>query len=85
MTMIEMKEARKSVSEYAAQSRKSPVVFMRKGKPVAALLDIHNADWETISLSLNPEFIEIIENSRKRHAREGGLSGKELRRRLGIK
>jgi PHD/YefM family antitoxin component YafN of YafNO toxin-antitoxin module len=82
MTVVETKEAKESVAKYATQSRGSPVVFTRKGKPVAALMDLHNVDWETLSLSLNPEFIGMIEESRRRHRQEGGISGKEMRRRL---
>jgi len=84
MTLVEMKEAKESVARYATQSRESPVVFTSKGKPVAALMDLHNVDWETLSLSLNPEFIAIIEKSRKRHRRDGGVSSQEMRRRLGV-
>ncbi|MFH1706483.1 MAG: type II toxin-antitoxin system prevent-host-death family antitoxin [Planctomycetota bacterium] len=85
MTRVEMKEAKASVAEYVSRSRKSPVVFTRQGKPVAALLDIHNTDWETISLSLNPEFMSIVEGSRRRHKREGGIFARDMRQKLGIK
>ena len=56
-----------------------------KGKPTAALVSIENADLETISLSTNPEFIALIERSRTRQKAEGGFSGAEMRRRLGLK
>ena len=39
---------------------------------------------ETISLSTNPRFIEIIEKSRASLARDGGISSEEMRRRLGL-
>lgn len=45
---------------------------------------IENADLETVSLSTNPRFIDIIERSRERQEREGGISSAEMRRRLGL-
>lgn len=41
------------------------------GKPMVALLFIGNVDWETMSLSTNPDFLEIIEESRKSLRTEG--------------
>jgi hypothetical protein len=51
---------------------------------VAALLAVKSADWETLALSTHPEFITLIERSRARQMAEGGISGQELRRRLGL-
>ena len=42
------------------------------------------ADAEAISLSTNPRFLAIIERSRLRQKREGGISSEEMRRRLGL-
>lgn len=39
-------------------------------------------DLETLSLSTDPEFLELIQESRTRQAQEGGLSSTEMRRRL---
>lgn len=39
---------------------------------------------ETISLSTNPQFIELIERLRERRRAEGGISSTEMRRRLGL-
>ena len=41
-------------------------------------------DTESISLGTNPEFMAIIERSRRRHAAEGGIPIEEVRRRLGL-
>jgi hypothetical protein len=43
-----------------------------------------DADLESLSLSTNPDFLDIIEKSRRRHEREGGISSAEMRRRLGV-
>ena len=53
------------------------------GQPVAVVVSVENADMESISLSLNPEFMEIIDRSRVRQEKEGGISSEEMRRRFG--
>ena len=42
------------------------------------------AESETVALSTDPKFIAIIERSRLRQEREGGISSDEMRRRLGL-
>ena len=73
MKTIDMAEATAPLSRYARRAASSPVVLTRKGKPVAALFAVGNADMETLSLSTNPEFMRLIERSRKRHAKEADL------------
>ncbi len=51
---------------------------------MAALIALKNADLETVSLSTNPEFLAIIEESRARQQAKGGTSSKEMRRKLGL-
>jgi len=41
-------------------------------------------DEETVALSTNRKFLKIIDRSRARVKREGGISASELRRRLGL-
>ena len=65
--------------------KKEPVIVTRKGKPIAALVSLENADLETVALSTNRKFLALIERSRTRHRTEGGISSNEMRRRLGVK
>jgi prevent-host-death family protein len=85
MKVVEISKATTSLGDYARRLRKRPVVVTRKGKPVAALVPIENADLETISLSTNPKFLAIIERSRQRMKTEGGIPMEEMRRRLRLK
>jgi PHD/YefM family antitoxin component YafN of YafNO toxin-antitoxin module len=85
MTKIELKKASEPLSKYAQKARKDPIIVVRRGKPFAAVVSLRNADHETVSLSTNRKFLAIIERSRSRAKKEGGISSKELRRRLGIK
>jgi prevent-host-death family protein len=82
---MEMEKATAPLFEYARDVRKHPVILTVKGKPVAALVSIENADAETVTLSTNPRFLAVIERSRARHRAEGGISSAEMRRRLGLK
>jgi prevent-host-death family protein len=38
------------LAEYAPEVKREPVVLTVKGKPVAPLVSIKNADWETATL-----------------------------------
>jgi prevent-host-death family protein len=80
--MIELAEATAPMADYARQVEVEPVVVTANGRPIAALVSIAGADWETISLSLDPRFLAIIENARQRQVAEGGISSEEMRRRL---
>ena len=59
-----------------------PVLITENGKPVAALVGVGGIDLESVSLSSNSAFLDIIEKSRARHQKEGGTSSTELRRRF---
>ncbi|MCC5622435.1 hypothetical protein LC574_14355 [Nostoc sp. CHAB 5715] len=45
----------------------------RNGQPIAALFSVEDIDLETLSLSINPKFISIIEKSRKSQKEEGRI------------
>lgn len=85
MKTVEMVEATATLAEFVRRASKEPVVVTVGGKPVAALVPIENADWETVALSTHPQFLALIERSRARQKSEGGISSKEMRRRLGLK
>jgi len=85
MKTLEMSKANESLAEYARRMRKDPLVVTVDGKPFSALVPIENADRETVALSTSPNFIALIERSRARHKREGGMSIQEMRRRLKLK
>jgi prevent-host-death family protein len=82
MKTIELVDASQPLSHYARNAIDETVVVTDHGKPVAALVPIENADLETVSLSTNPQFMAIIERSRARMAKEGGIPLKEVKRRL---
>jgi prevent-host-death family protein len=82
MKVIEKRKATATLASYADEIVSGPVVVTDSGKPVAVLVSLENADLETVSLSTNPRFIELIERSRARVRKEGAISSKEMRRRF---
>jgi antitoxin (DNA-binding transcriptional repressor) of toxin-antitoxin stability system len=84
MKIVELAEATETLAEYTSGLAEEPVIITSNGQPIAALVTLENVDIETISLSTNPKFIELIEQSRARRRSEGGISSTEMRRRLGL-
>ena len=84
MKALGIKQATAPLAEYVRTVGEGPVIVSVKGKPVAALVSLENADWETVKLSNHPKFLALIQRSRARQKKEGGISSSELRRRLGI-
>ena len=82
MKLVDKKKATATLAAYAEQLASGPVVLTEHGKPVAALVALENVDLETVSLSTNPRFMELIERSRRRVRAEGGVSSAEMRRRF---
>ena len=82
MKVVEKQDATRTLAEYAAEIRGGPVVVTDHGQPVAALVPIENADLETVALSQNRQFLDLIERSRSRVRTEGGVSSEEMRRRF---
>jgi prevent-host-death family protein len=81
---IEIDKATGTLADCARAAAEEPLVLTQEGKPVAVLLPLENTDLETVALSSNPKFLELIQRSRSRMRTEGGLSSEEVRRRLGV-
>ena len=82
MKTLDIKSATDTLASYTEDVGREPVVVTKNGKPVATLVSIVNADVETVSLSTNPAFIQLIERSRARHETEGGISPDEMPQKL---
>src|SRR5262249_47352553 len=85
MKKVEISKANGTLAEYARDLNNAPLAVTNHGKPVAVLVPVEGMDWESLSLSTSPQFLDLIEESRRRHEAEGGISSEEVRRRLGIK
>lgn len=67
MRTLELSTATKPLAEYAAQltSATDGWLLVEQNQPVAVLMPLVGVDQESILLSMNPDFISIIEESRK--------------------
>jgi len=73
-----------TLADYGRRPRKDTWVLTRRGKPVAAVVPINSeAELETLGLSHNPRFIEIVNRSWASYKKDGGGSLEEMRRRHG--
>jgi prevent-host-death family protein len=82
---IEMAEATGALSGYARQARRGPVVVMRRGKPVAALVPLDAEQWEDFVVSTHPGFLDLIERSRASFRAHGGIPLEDIEREFGVK
>lgn len=79
MKKLDLTEANAPLAEYVKQLDDG-IIITFKGISLAALVPLDNADYETVALSTDPEFIRIIEQSRKRLREEGGIPLEEIRK-----
>ena len=78
MKKLELTDATKPLADYVKEMDGMSIMY--KGVALAALVPLDNADYETVALSTNPEFIAILEQSRARGREEGGFSTEEMRK-----
>jgi antitoxin (DNA-binding transcriptional repressor) of toxin-antitoxin stability system len=81
---VEITKATASLAEYVQGLTKEPLVVTLAGKPVAALVPVEGMDLETLSVGTNPDFLDLIEQSRRRYREEGGMSSEEIRKHFGM-
>lgn len=79
MKVLEKVLASASLAEYVDKVVQDPIIITVDGKPVAALTSLEGTDWETISLSTDPQFLAMLERSRSRYKQEGGVPSKKVR------
>jgi hypothetical protein len=75
MKVIDLREAKTHLEDYARECQSSPVVVMIDGKPSFEMLPIRSDDPNFIDrlLTTNREFRELMKNRRK-EADEGRVS-----------
>ena len=84
MEKIEVTLATNSLEQYARELDEEPLVLTERGRAIAALMPIDDANFESLALSLSPKFQALIERSREEHRNGASLSADEVRRELGI-
>ncbi len=71
MRKIEISEIASVLENYGKNEQ--PLILIRNGQPVAALFSVEDVDMETLSISINPKFIKIVEESRRSQKEEGRI------------
>ena len=83
MKTVRLSEITGSLSDYAREGLREPVVVTRQGRPLVAVLPLTRLDdWESVSLSTNAKFMQIIERSRASARERGTIPLAEVRKRL---
>lgn len=82
MRKVEISEASEPWVEYVRD--REAIVFTRDGQPVAEFVPIEGVDLETLMMSRNRDFLEIIARSRKSQKEHGRIFWEEVRQELGI-
>lgn len=83
MKIAPLAEVKDRFSAYIDESRESPVVVTRNGRPVAMIVAIEDEDdLDALLLVHNPRFVQLLEEARQRVRVTGGVSLAEMRRQL---
>ena len=83
MKIAPLAEVRDRFSAYIDESRESPIVVTRNGRPVAMLISIEDEeDLDSLLLVHNPRFLQLLEEARQRVRITGGVPLAEFRQRI---
>ena len=64
MKTVNLSEASAPLAAYARDLGDETIVLLADGKPVAALLPLRDVDHESLALSSNQAFLDVIHRSR---------------------
>lgn len=73
-----------TLRELARLTRSELVIVTHENVPVYAIVPLDEADYEAWILSENQDFMALIERSRERYRREGGVPLDQVRQQLGL-
>ena len=82
MKTIEMPANHAEFRRAIQHARREAVVLTQRGKPIAAMVPLEDADAETLSLSTNRRFLGILRQSFKQLDAGRSVSFEEMQRRV---
>jgi hypothetical protein len=82
MKTIELSTALQPLSAYAEEFSNEIVVLTLHGKAIAAVVSLQEVDPESLLLSMNPEFMQIIQQARDEFKAGKKLSLEEMKREI---
>ena len=77
---IEADQSEQAIRDALARDAVEPLIITKKGKAVAALVPLDDFDLESASLSMNEDFMRLIEESRKSAKERGTVPFDEVKR-----
>jgi hypothetical protein len=80
MKTIDLNDATAPLAEYVKHMEGEELTIVHKGVLLAVLRPAGNDDYESVQMSTNPQFIELLERSRKSIKEGRGLSTEEARK-----
>lgn len=83
MKSIELSEI-SALVPLVTSSASEPIFLTRDGETVAAVVPTSEEEAESLLLSINPKFQEILERSEHRLKNEGGIKSGDVRKKLGL-
>lgn len=84
MKTIEISTASRTLAEYTNEITDGFVLLTSNHKPVAALVSLQGVDPESLALSTNREFLEIIARARQEFAAGETISLDSMKHELGL-
>ena len=84
MKVVPFEETTLTVPQLEEMAKDGPVILTRNGQPLLTVKNVSGSDWESVSLVSNPQFLAIIEESRRSYREEGGIRLDDVRRELGL-
>jgi PHD/YefM family antitoxin component YafN of YafNO toxin-antitoxin module len=82
---MKLSEASRSLAEYASKLDEDIVLVTERNRAVAAVVSLKNADREVLALSRSPQFLKIIERSRRDFAAGRSRSLADVRELFGLR
>ena len=83
MKTIEISTASKTLAEYTRELEDDFVVLTSNHKPVAAIVSLKNVDPESLALSTNADFLDLIDQARRECAAGQTISLAAMKRKFG--
>ncbi len=85
MKTLKLSEASRPLAEYARELDDDIVLVTGRNRPIAAVVSLRNADREVLALSRSPQFLKIIERSRRDFAAGRSRSLAAVRELFGLR
>jgi len=86
MRSVRLSEITGSLSDYAREGLREPVVVTRQGRPLVAVMPRSRFDdWKSVTPATSAKLMEIIERSRASAREHGTIPLAEVRKKLAPK